>query len=108
MSREWEHGFCSCFDNCGVCIITYCVPCYTAGKVAEKVDDSCCLCGLALCIPLVGCICGALVRKKVRELKNIDGSLVGDMLAWWCCPLCALVQEAQEVHAIGSDSMARE
>ena len=54
---EWEHSFCGCFDNCGVCIITYFVPCYTAGKIAEKVGDSCCACGLVLCIPIADCVC---------------------------------------------------
>lgn len=31
--NQWKHGLCGCFDNCELCIITYFVPCYTAGKV---------------------------------------------------------------------------
>ncbi len=31
--NQWKHGLCGCFDNCEICIITYFVPCYTAGKV---------------------------------------------------------------------------
>jgi len=104
---SWEHDFCGCFDNCGICIITYIIPCYTAGKVAEKVGDSCCLCGLVLCVPIAGMVFGACIRKKVRDQKGISGTFCGDLMAWFCCPCCALVQEAQEVKAIGSESMAQ-
>jgi Cys-rich protein (TIGR01571 family) len=108
MSAEWQHSLFGCFSNCGVCVVTYFVPCYTAGKVAEKVGDSCVLCGLVLCVPIAGCICGAVIRSKVRGQKNIPGSIFGDMVAWWCCPCCALVQESLEMDAIGSSSMANE
>jgi len=107
-TKEWQHGLCGCFGNCGICLITYCVPCYTAGKVAEKVGDSCIACGLVLCLPILGNIFGALVRRKVREQKQIEGSLLGDLVVWFCCPLCALAQEAQEVNAMGYQAMDRE
>uniref|UniRef100_A0A1I8FPH0 Zf-ANAPC11 domain-containing protein n=1 Tax=Macrostomum lignano TaxID=282301 RepID=A0A1I8FPH0_9PLAT len=44
---EFQHGLCGCFDDCGLCIITYFVPCYTFGKNAEAVGDSCMLCAWA-------------------------------------------------------------
>ena len=25
---EWQHGTFGCFDNCGLCIITWLLPCY--------------------------------------------------------------------------------
>ena len=43
----------------------------------------------------------------MREQKGIPGSMCGDLIKVACCPLCALVQEAQEVKAIGSQAMAR-
>jgi Cys-rich protein (TIGR01571 family) len=43
---------------------------------------------------------------QVREQKNIEGGFVADCLTIWCCYCCALVQEAQEVNAMGSQSMA--
>ena len=27
-----QHGIFGCFDNCGICIVTYFLPCYTFGK----------------------------------------------------------------------------
>jgi Cys-rich protein (TIGR01571 family) len=104
---EFQHGLCGCFDNCMICIVTYLVPCYTAGKIGEKVGESCVVCGLVQCVPLLNLICVANLRQKVREQKGIDGSFVGDLLVSWCCYCCALSQVAQEVQAFGQ-SIARE
>ena len=105
MANEWQHGLCGCFDNLGVCIITYIVPCYTYGKNAEAVNKSCLLHGLLFFIPCIDLICGAMVRGEVREQKGISGSFVGDLITFLCCPLCTIVQTAQEVGSIGG-SMA--
>ena len=98
---NWQHGLFGCFDNCTVCIITYFVPCYTQGKVAESVGESCLLCGLSMFVPLLNLYALCTIRQKVRETKNIDGSMLGDILATWCCTCCALAQEAQETGAMG-------
>jgi len=98
--KDWEHNLCGCFTNLGVCIVTYFVPCYTAGRVADKVGDSCICHLIFFLIPFLGCFCGALERHKLRDQNNIEGSLCGDMITFFICPLCALVQEANEVDAI--------
>jgi Cys-rich protein (TIGR01571 family) len=108
MSAAFQHGLFGCFDNCGVCIITYFVPCYTQGRVAEKVGESCLVCGLIQLVPIANIIFGAQIRGKVRSQKNIPGSFLMDLLTFWCCYCCSIVQEAQEVNAMGSQSMARE
>uniref|UniRef100_A0A1I8HAE9 Aromatic-L-amino-acid decarboxylase n=1 Tax=Macrostomum lignano TaxID=282301 RepID=A0A1I8HAE9_9PLAT len=59
-----------------LCIITYFVPCYTFGKNAEAVGDSCVLCGLAFLF-VSPCV-GAIVRGKIREKQGINGSFIGD------------------------------
>jgi len=53
--------------------------------------------GLAYLVPILNLIMWVKIRGKIREQKGIDGSLFGDCLSILCCPLCALVQEAQEV-----------
>lgn len=109
MSSDWAHGLCGCFDNCGICIISYFVPCYTFGKNAEAVGDSCCLCGIASMVPVLDMFLGAQIRGKIRERRGIAGSFLGDLVLWCFCPLCALVQEAQEVAVMqGTGSMERE
>ena len=108
MSNQWQHGMFGCFDNFTVCIITYFVPCYTAGKTAETQGESCLLCGLAQMVPLLNIICNTKIRGKIRESKGIEGGLATDFLAHFCCYCCALTQEAQEVSSIGGQSIARE
>ena len=97
MSGDWSHSLFGCFDNFGLCLVTYFIPCYTHGKVAELVGENCFLCGLASITPGLHLLAGTMTRNRVREQRNIEGSIVGDLLYVLCCPFCALIQEAQEV-----------
>lgn len=108
MSGAWQHAVCGCFDNFGLCIVSYFVPCYTFGKNSEAVGESCVGCGLAYLIPIVNCVAATKIRGKIREQKAIAGSTFGDLALVCCCPLCALVQEAQEVQVPGAQAMARQ
>ena len=104
---EFQHGLFGCFDNCGLCLISWIAPCYTVGKTAEAVGDDCLLCGVGYIFG--GCIVGGIIREKVRNQKGIPGSLVGDLCVHMCCPLCAIVQDNIEVVPGGSagESIAR-
>ncbi|KAI8787030.1 protein PLANT CADMIUM RESISTANCE 3 [Biomphalaria glabrata] len=104
---QFQHGLFGCFDNIGLCLITYFVPCYTFGKNAEAVGDSCLLCALAYFVPILNIVGLVSVRGKIRSSRNIEGSVITDILSVICCHLCALVQEAQEVQAPGGQAMAR-
>ncbi|BFZ00052.1 hypothetical protein BsWGS_03091 [Bradybaena similaris] len=104
---QFQHGLFGCFDNCGLCVITYFAPCYTFGKIAEATGDSCIVYGLLFLIPVANFILHIMKRGQIREMKGIDGSLVSDILNVCCCPWCALVQEAQEVESPGGHHMAR-
>lgn len=66
----WYHGLCVHAPG----IITYIVPCYTAGKNAEAVEESCLKYGIYSLIPLANIYCHATVRGKIREKKNIEVS----------------------------------
>lgn len=105
---EFQHSLFGCFDNCGVCIISYIVPCYAHGRIAEKVGEPCLLCGITQIIPLANFFFRAQIRGKVRDDKGIDGGFIGDLIMGCCCYCCTIVQEAQEMQAIGSMSMARQ
>ncbi len=98
---EWQHGLFGCFDNCTVCIITYFIPCYTHGKIAETQGESCLLCGLVLCVPLADIFFMAQIRGKVAESKGIESNFITNLLLALCCPLCIICQEANEVGALG-------
>jgi Cys-rich protein (TIGR01571 family) len=53
-------------------IITYFCPCYTFGKNAEAVGDSCCLCGLSYFIAPINLYTRTHIRGKVRDQKGIE------------------------------------
>lgn len=106
--NTFQQSLLGCFDNCGVCCISYIVPCYVHGRIAEKVGDPCLLCGITQLIPLANFFFRAQIRNKVRENKGIDGNFVGDLIVAFCCYCCTVVQEANEMQAIGSMSMARQ
>ena len=108
MSREWTNGIFGCFNDCSTCIIAYFCPCYVFGKNAEAVGDSCILCALSQFVPLLDLWARVSVRGKIREQKGIEGSCFKDLLCHWCCGICAIVQEAQEIKAPGGQGMARE
>ncbi len=98
---EFQNGTCGCLGNFGLCIFTMCIPCYTQGKLAESVGDDCLLCGLALIVPLLNIYARVSTRGKVRENKGIEGGVIGDLICVWCCPICSLMQEAQEMGVSG-------
>ncbi|XP_033639285.1 protein PLANT CADMIUM RESISTANCE 3-like [Asterias rubens] len=109
---EWDAGLFGCFDNIGLCLITYVVPCYIAGKLAEQNGESCMMYGVFSVLGCVGLWSMTKIRGMTRAAKGIDGDYTNDLLMIWCCTLCALVQEAQQwgLHpksAMG-ESMARE
>jgi len=105
---EFQHGLFGCFDNCTLCLISYFVPCYQFGKNAEAAGESCLMCGLLFLIPVVDLFIAASVRGKIRDKQSIEGSFIKDLLVWCCCPLCALVQEAQEAQTMTPQAIARE
>ena len=76
-------------------IITYIVPCYTFGKNAEQLGESCIMYALSQFVPILDIWCRTSVRGKIREQKGIEGTCMKDCLMHWFCGLCALVQEAR-------------
>ena len=69
---EWTYGLFGCFSNCGICIITYFVPCVTAGQVAESTGKSCCLYGFLSPLGCIGIYTMAKVREEIRAAHGIE------------------------------------
>ncbi|PVD30844.1 hypothetical protein C0Q70_10119 [Pomacea canaliculata] len=96
----WQNGLFGCFNNCGLCIITYFVPCLTAGQNAQAVGESCCVYGCLTILGPIGVYTRAKIRGKIREQKGIEGGFCMDCVLHWFLPICALIQEAQIVSYI--------
>jgi len=107
---DWQNGLFGCFNDCGICLCSYFLPCYQFGKNAEALGENCLLCGAVSLFGVPFLVFGALQRQKLRELKGIEGSMLGDFAAVWCCPICAIAQMGQELKGgvPGGQYMARE
>ncbi|XP_053386265.1 uncharacterized protein LOC123539064 [Mercenaria mercenaria] len=103
MSGQWSKSLFSCFDNFGICVITYFAPCVTFGQTAEAIGmGSCVAYGALMFIPIVNLVMLVKMRGQIREMHRIPGSAVGDCLTTMFCGICSLCQEAQQVQGAGT------
>merc|ERR1711962_1252200 len=105
---EWSNGLFGCFNNFGLCVMTYFLPCVTAGKNAERNGESCIKYGIFSVLGCVGLWSMTKIRGQTRAAKGIDGTYTNDLLMIMFCGLCALIQEAQDWEGPAATSMARE
>uniref|UniRef100_A0A0D9W0Z5 Uncharacterized protein n=1 Tax=Leersia perrieri TaxID=77586 RepID=A0A0D9W0Z5_9ORYZ len=109
-SAPWSSGLFDCFDDCGLCCMTWWCPCITFGRVAEIVDKGSTSCGAsgalyALLCGVTGCqwIYSCIYRGKMRAQHGLAGGGCGDCCAHFWCERCALCQEYREIVARGYD-----
>ena len=96
MPQPFGNELFGCFADPRLCIITFIVPCYTIGKNAEHFGEDCLLVGLLSCIGLAGF--GSVLRWRLRQEKDLEGSMFTDVLIYMFLSCCALVQEAREIQ----------
>ena len=81
----------SCSGFCGLCC--WCYLNYENAEPLEMSSSICCLLGFPL-----PCIASLLQRMKAREIYNIKGSSLEDLLASFFCPCCVNCQIAVEIE----------
>lgn len=109
-ANQWNNGLCGCFDDFGLCAITFFLPCITAGKNAEKNGQNCLLCGALSICGCIGFFTRTHIRGLTREQKGLEGSMFMDFILSTCCPCCALIQESKELDGYipGENDVQRE
>ena len=85
--------------------MAFCVPCVQYGENAHKIDGSncfCACCAYAVCL-WFGCACllAAGKRTTMRYNYGLQEDCCCDCCVHWCCPCCALSQEARELDMRG-------
>jgi len=81
------------------------------GQTAEKVGESCLVCGLCIMMPIGNIISFLKIRRLIREKHGIEGTCCKDFLCMAFCGFCSIVQMAIEVEGDapgGGQAMARE
>lgn len=94
MSNQYKFGLFGCFGDFKLCIMSFCAPCYVVGKNAEHFGEDCMLHGL---LTMVGIGFGPVLRWRLRQQKDLEGSMMMDALLYGFCPCCTLIQDAREI-----------
>lgn len=98
----WQHGLLSCFDDCGISILTYLVPCYTAGKNGEAVGENFTTTAWLQFIPIFNCILNSKIRGKIRLRFEIQGNFGLDLYTYIYCYYCALIQDYRQLNSVNT------
>ena len=59
---DWSHGLCGCFDNAGLCILSFFCPGFVFGQNAKHVGEDCIKMGVCFLLP---------VSRKVEKLSGL-------------------------------------
>ena len=94
--RPWRNGLFSCCARPKWCLVGFLAPCWIVGRNAEHYGEDCLLTALLYWVGVRGY--GPLLRHKLRQHKNIEGTITSDVLTHLCCPFCAALQEFNEVE----------
>ena len=104
---DFKYGLFGCFGDIKISLVTWCLPCFSFGRVAAHVNHKdfgfggCLPCGAALFIPLYGCYASYMVRKASRDkagaspMFNFWPEFIVDIFTGICCGCCATIQEAR-------------
>mmetsp|Transcript_15707 Transcript_15707/g.39917 ORF Transcript_15707/g.39917 Transcript_15707/m.39917 type:complete len:147 (-) Transcript_15707:164-604(-) len=112
-ANDWKAGFCGCCGDCKNCLIGYFVPCVLFGMNAQKIPggsflgDNCAVNAIVWCISRG--LCGVLdwkVRIAVAEKYGIVHNPGMEFLKVFCCPCCAMIQEATELDSHAGEAPA--
>ena len=98
---DWMNSFCGCFSDIPSCCMSYFCPCVQYGQNQESFNGGgccghCCIYTILMCVGYYWCMACSF-RSQIRRRYNIPGGDCTDCLAHFCCPCCALAQEAREI-----------
>jgi len=113
---DFEHGLCSCFQDCNICLLSFCCPCIQYGNNWKKLSSNSDA-ELLFFLTCLGC-CAAIVFDKafcffptifasfigryyLREKLGLEPRLALDTFASVCCPCCMLAQDGIELKKRG-------
>ena len=102
---NWTNGLFGCFDNMGLCALTFIAPCVTFGRMANMHGDDCASFGVMYLIPGLNCYLESNYRQRIRKRRGIMDSRLMDFLIILFCPPCALTQEANETYIIQAEEL---
>lgn len=98
--NEFEEKLCGWFSGCFVCLFGCLIPggyiCLQAYAINKASDDGVFIPYYLVCC--LGWIGGGINHNKIREIYNIKGSIMADIITLCFCVPCAGCQEYLEVN----------
>eukprot|EP01121_Diplochlamys_sp_Union-15-3_P013705 TRINITY_DN428_c0_g2_i1.p1 TRINITY_DN428_c0_g2~~TRINITY_DN428_c0_g2_i1.p1 ORF type:complete len:117 (-),score=19.27 TRINITY_DN428_c0_g2_i1:50-349(-) len=93
---DFETGLFACFNDCGICCITFFCPCFTSAKNKAAVDERDCTFCDCICYPNE-----YFTRQQIRAKYGFEFNPLVDCLVAMFCYGCTICQHAQELRAKG-------
>ena len=78
-TNQWSAGTFGCFNNVGVSLLAFALPCVSFGNTAEALGKSCLTAGLLYWIPFLNCYISSQQRGELRDVRGIPGSFLGKL-----------------------------
>lgn len=98
---KYENTLCGCFQDFGVCCITWYIYPYAEGLIwAEARGEVCTCCHFRLCGN------GMFIRANVRRARGMEQNLFNDCMTYSFCWRCALMQDWREIKLINAQNIA--
>jgi len=98
----WDTGLFDCFSDCKVLIVSWLFGVCQIAYQKAAVEGHECGCGDLIPVCIFPLCCAVSVRKQIREKYGFEGGMVGDILALWCCSLCAISQQTRQLALKGA------
>ena len=97
-NRNWNSNICDCFMSNNCCLAFVCPCCIFRNIILDIDKDSGCCKSCFCCIMPFSVFIHSPYRKKLRVKYNLQESPCNDFCVSLCCPICALVQEMNEIE----------
>lgn len=94
----WTYDLFGCLGDWRLCVATFVCPCYTLAKNASFLGDDGMVVGLLYIFGFFAF--EPVTRWRIRQLKNIRGTMVSDVVLGMLCPCCTLIQENKELFGM--------
>ncbi|KAI3976910.1 hypothetical protein MKX01_008768 [Papaver californicum] len=109
-TNAWTTGLFDCMEDPNNALITFCVPCFTFGQIAEIIDEgntTCSTSGIMYTavsfFTALPCLISCGYRSKLRNKYDLIEAPAADWMTHVFCELCALCQEYRELKNRGYD-----
>uniref|UniRef100_A0A6B2LTP9 PLAC8 family protein n=1 Tax=Arcella intermedia TaxID=1963864 RepID=A0A6B2LTP9_9EUKA len=91
---DWSTGLCGCFEDFGICILTWFLPCVQSAYNKSKADGRDCHCCDGCCY---GIVSEYFTRTQIKAKYGIAQDPCNDCCTVFWCMHCATCQHGRQL-----------